>query len=472
MTRISTYESRRKLFADLQADLVAESDKLSNYRLAVFVLGLVLGAIASVGVSSSSTMAVLFLFSILCFVGFGVLVIKHRRVAKEENRNRVLKELNEQAIHRLGRDWDEFPVPKSPEQYRNLPTARDLDVFGKASLFQLLSVQRTPQGRAKLAEWLIEPAAPTDIVDRQKAAAALSEHLDWRQNLAEIGENLAVDEAEIIPQWLDKEEWLSQQDRLSKYLVFAPWVTLFSLVLMLLFPAVPAIILVAGFHFFLIRKNKNRIAASLRSIAEEDRKIRSYGEVFRYVKKCPEKRGRLAKLLPKFDQACEAMDRFNAIATGAAARGSLVHPVLNGLAAFDLQLVKKLETWQQDYREQFSNWFESLGEIEALACLASLRYDEPDWVWPTFSESGSLETEKIAHPLICQETRVANDISVGPEGRFLLVTGVEHGREKHFAEIARPEHDSGSGGSAGLCGQIGGTSVDHRDQHGGPGFTG
>ena len=145
--------------------------------------------------------------------------------------------------------------------------------------------------------------------------------------------------------------------------------------------------------------------------------------MFRYVKKCPDKSGRLAELLPKFDQACEAMDRFNAIATGAAARGSLVHPVLNGLAAFDLQLVKKLEIWQQDYREQFSNWFESLGEIEALACLASLRYDEPDWVWPTFSESGSLETEKIAHPLICQETRVANDVSVGPEGRFLLVTG-------------------------------------------------
>ena len=235
MTRISTYESRRKQFADLQADLVAESDKLSNYRLAVFVLGLVLGAIASVGVSSTSTMVVLFLFSILCFVGFVVLVIKHRRVAKEENRNRVLKELNEQAIHRLRREWDEFPVPKSPEQYTDLPTARDLDVFGKASLFQLLSVQRTPQGRAKLAEWLIEPAAPTEIVERQKAAEALSEHLDWRQNLAEIGENLAVDEAEIIPQWLDKEEWLSLQECLSKYLIFAPWVTLLSLVPTLLF---------------------------------------------------------------------------------------------------------------------------------------------------------------------------------------------------------------------------------------------
>ncbi|MCF6313382.1 MAG: hypothetical protein L3J39_13115 [Verrucomicrobiales bacterium] len=423
MPRETVYQSRVKDFSTREKELTSQSDKLSHYRLASFLAALPPGVVASVGDITPTLMAVLYLVSALCFVGFIIFVIKHRKVSREENRLRLLKEINQHSLSRIKREWSAFPVPEAPDNLCQLPQAKDLDLFGQASLFQLLSTQRTPQGRATLAQWLIDHPPAKEVLLRQTSAKALSEHIDWRQNLAVIGESLAVDQAVIIPQWLSKKIWLTPKVKLINYLRFAPWITLLSIIATFLFTPLPFILIPLVVHSYFIRKYKVAMDTSLSGLAKKDQQIWCYAEIFNYLKSCPIEQGEIKLLLPKINEANQAMESLNLIAASAAARGSVIHPLLNAFAGFDLRTVKKFEAWQLKYEKKLPIWFEALGEIEALTSLSNLYYDESDWTLPSFEKSGSLDAVQIGHPLIKQTSRVSNDVSLGPEGRFLLVTG-------------------------------------------------
>ena len=60
----------------------------------------------------------------------------------------------------------------------------DLDLFGSGSLFELLCVARTQVGQQRLADWLLEPAAPEVIRARQGAVAELAQRVALREDLA------------------------------------------------------------------------------------------------------------------------------------------------------------------------------------------------------------------------------------------------------------------------------------------------
>ena len=70
--------------------------------------------------------------------------------------------------------------------------AADLDLFGDASLFQLLSSARTRMGEETLAEWLLAPAKVDQIRQRHAALSELRNELDLRENLAVLGEDARV----------------------------------------------------------------------------------------------------------------------------------------------------------------------------------------------------------------------------------------------------------------------------------------
>jgi hypothetical protein len=70
--------------------------------------------------------------------------------------------------------------------------ANDLDLFGRGSLFELLSLARTRTGEATLAAWLTAPADPPEIQARQAAVNELAPALDLREQLAIAGADVRV----------------------------------------------------------------------------------------------------------------------------------------------------------------------------------------------------------------------------------------------------------------------------------------
>ena len=83
-----------------------------------------------------------------------------------------------------------------------------------------------------------------------------------------------------------------------------------------------------------------------------------------------------------------------------------------------------LETWKQRYGSQVRSWFTALGEYEALGSLAALHHDDPAWSFPTMVPAGKpVQARGLGHPLLTDDSRVANDVEIGNPQCCLLVTG-------------------------------------------------
>src|SRR5262245_6159721 len=93
----------------------------------------------------------------------------------------------ERGLARLEDRW--VGTGESGERFRtdDHPYANDLDLFGRGSLFELLSLARTRTGEATLAKWLITSALRDEIRARQEAVQELAPVLDLREQLALAG---------------------------------------------------------------------------------------------------------------------------------------------------------------------------------------------------------------------------------------------------------------------------------------------
>jgi len=110
-------------------------------------------------------------------------------------------------------------------------------------------------------------------------------------------------------------------------------------------------------------------------------------------------------------------------------RLSICFGVIQATTLWTFHVLWLLERWQARAGGSVRRWMDLLSQVDALGALAALKYDQPDWAFPRVVESASEMTDatliarNLGHPLLPPETCVGNDVSVGPPGRFLLVTG-------------------------------------------------
>jgi DNA mismatch repair ATPase MutS len=104
-------------------------------------------------------------------------------------------------------------------------------------------------------------------------------------------------------------------------------------------------------------------------------------------------------------------------------RLSSLHSVIQVLTLWDFHILHRMELWQRRCGGHVRRWLAVLGEVEALTALAALAHDHPDGSFPEINPDPPTEIEALGleHPLL--PGAVANDVTVGPPGTFLLVTG-------------------------------------------------
>jgi len=111
----------------------------------------------------------------------------HQRVLAEVERLERAVKFYERGLARIADRW--AGTGETGEQFADKlhSYAEDLDLFGKGSLFELLSTARTKSGEEKLAAWLLAPASAKEIRARQGAVEELRGRLDLREDLALLG---------------------------------------------------------------------------------------------------------------------------------------------------------------------------------------------------------------------------------------------------------------------------------------------
>ena len=116
-------------------------------------------------------------------------VLHEKRLQEIRVRGRAI-EFYERCIARVCDRW--AGTGETGDRFLDLahPYARDLDLFGKASVFELLCTARTGAGEEKLAAWLLSSASIEEILARHGAIRDLRGRVKLREELFCIGETV------------------------------------------------------------------------------------------------------------------------------------------------------------------------------------------------------------------------------------------------------------------------------------------
>jgi DNA mismatch repair ATPase MutS len=116
----------------------------------------------------------------------------------------------------------------------------------------------------------------------------------------------------------------------------------------------------------------------------------------------------------------------------------LVNIFLNSFLLYDLHVMAGLEKWKETYKANFHGWIDAVGNIESLNSLASLAFNNPEFIYPAPVQGQSLfiSATQLAHPLIPAAERVANDCAIGKDQQLILVTGSNMSGKTTFLRTA------------------------------------
>ena len=342
-----------------------------------------------------------------------------------------LIQINEDELKCLAGNYYDFAdgAAHAPKEH---PYANDLDIFGRASLFQYINRTNSEMGGSRLAAYLKGPACIETIYERQKAAGELSRKTEWLQNLQAYGKKYHLTfttERKLI-------EWMGSPAGFS---AFKPWAWLrfllpaiiLSVIILYMYDFVSISVLLLTLLIFSIiayqiNKYVRPVHEKLTNVADE---LETLGKSISHLEnekfECPLLIKCQLVFKEKIPATSEEIKALKKILDRLDLRYNLVLSLpLNLLLLWNLQQILDLEKWKRSQRNNLVLWFGALAEFEALSSLAILRFNQPQWAFP---EIGApyffIKGKEIGHPLIPESKRINNFIDVPGNGQLMLVTG-------------------------------------------------
>jgi hypothetical protein len=359
---------------------------------------------------------------------FVVLAIRHEKLLQSiRHRSRVIA-FYEGGLARLEDRWQ--GSGEGGERFLDPahPYARDLDIFGRASLFEYLCGARTTAGEEKLAAWLLKPAPLEEIVKRQAAIRELRSRLDFREQLASAGETVreGVRPDELVRWGEGRPAFSLTQRRVLATLLPLLW--LLSIAAWIAWGqyewAVLSTVLNFAYAHILLRASEKAAAAI--EHASDDLKL--LGQILALFERESFPPGRLADLQNSLrthgSTPGEALRSLARIVNPLESRHSLFARVLDLVTYWSAQLVFAAERWQRRFGPSIRTWIDVVGELEALASLSAFAYEHPGYAFPEVAESAPrFSATELAHPLLPVAQAVANDVELAGNGRIMILSG-------------------------------------------------
>jgi MutS domain V len=339
----------------------------------------------------------------------------------------------ELGVARLWHRWQGRGVGGAQFRPDNHPYASDLDLFGTGSLFELLCTARTGIGRAMLANWLLTPADCGEVTQRQAAVAELRTRLELREEWASVGGG-ALDEAgESVRDWVNAPATdFPFYGRALAIILPICLIVLSILVVAGVFGhyRMWAIGVPVGLEALLsasLLKKTRRTAADLVLPSFELELLGPLLDRFEKLHfQCPLLKSLQLRLGTSSSVPSKQIRRLRLWVWLLNLRQFEYFALPASLVLWGMNLAICIERWRQRNREGLTRWLDSLGQFEALLCLARYSYENPDHTFAALKPGSSplFQAETLGHPLLDGHTCVRCDIRLGPEGtQLIMVSG-------------------------------------------------
>jgi DNA mismatch repair ATPase MutS len=443
------YQRRIDLYSNKLETYTKKSNAAGNYKLLIFFAAIAIAVMLYILNQKIIMFAQMALFA----AGFIYLNIMQSRLIKRKNYCSAMLQINEMCLRRISGEWTVFSDIGEEFENHEHNFTYDLDLFGKNSLFQMINMTSTYSGRQKLAQWLQNPlTSEKDILERQEAVVELSGKLIFRQRMFShaliSNKNIVLMEdtkkdnkktktlrdtlrtLEDVFAWAKEQNPIYSSFRFRLIITALPLLTLLLLILSVL-GAVPFYLPVAGYviQFLMLGYRANFRNKSFEMVEKFANTLKVYVSVLKqfesekfnskYIQQLKnELRGKTDE--PSWKQ----IDRLSKLWELIANRYNFLHILVNAATLWDFHCLVKLEKWKTDSGRFVEQWFNIIGELEALSSLSIISHDNPEYIMPEISRdtSSGIEARQLGHPLLTKG-RKCNDIAVSREYPILLITG-------------------------------------------------
>jgi hypothetical protein len=430
-TPADEYRARLSARRATHARLARVDERLSYARLVVFAMAILLIVAAWRGWLAPWWTA-------LPLVSFVVLIVKHDAVVRARDAAARAIAFYDRGLARIEDRW--AGGGENGERFRDADHlyANDLDLFGPASLFELLSIARTRAGEETLASWLLAPADPGDIVTRQKGVDDLTPRLDLRETLSLAGSDVrAAVDTDALVAWAEAPPalggtWLRAAASVLTAAAIATaafWIATGNSA-----PFAAVIMLEVAFSLPL----RERIVRALHGADGAARDLDVLAIVLARLEKESFDAERLVSLQHQLAHvdgkrrpvaASASIHRLHWLVELHDWQHNLIFAMVAAAMLWGTHIAIAIEAWRRAHGRHVREWLRICGEFEALASLSVYRYEHPDDPFPEIAggtaRAALFDAAALGHPLIPAARMVRNDVlldgSGGPEKSALLV---------------------------------------------------
>jgi hypothetical protein len=400
--------------------------RLAAARLSVFALALaVVVSMWFAGVSGW--------WLVIPAAAFLALVVWHDRVLQARDRAAATIAFYERGLARIEDRWAGLGTHGEGFRDDRHPYAADLDLFGPASLFELLSIARTQAGEATLAAWLKEAAHPEEIAARQDAVRELTSALDLREYLAASTASARKQvEPALLLAWATARPVLNPGGRVVATVITAG--TLMAAVWGIASESPTWLLLMLGVQSAFALPYERRVRGILHGADGPARSLTALAPTLARLEQETFTAPRLQQLLQRIEgrgvPASTAVSRLVRLVEMHDWQHNVMFAPIGLLFMWGTHLAWAVEAWRRAHGAEVEAWLDSVGELEALSSLSAYAYEHPGDCYPSVVAPPSNERPQalfdaaaLGHPLLPASQMVRNDVRLEQPTRVLVVSG-------------------------------------------------
>lgn len=418
-------EQREKLEKNIK-ELDGRSSTYSVIRLCVFIAAvacLIIGIYDSRGIVTVVGMAASVVFVALVFI--------HGKLGEDLEYKKAKSEVLRRYIERFGDGWKEFEDNGSQYIESEDLVAKDMDLLGPNSLYQLICVAGTEEGRRGLAESIKDPEYNIKTIEmRQRAIKELADKPEFSMNFETLGVKANTGK---------KKKYTA--DEFVAYCGGDDHIPALFNVMRFVLPAITVIVLILGiagrinigwtlvsfFAVLLISWLFSGVAGqAVMPMISFGYVIEDYIRMFELISAENFESELLNDIkghLSNDSGALAAIKKLRSISAAFNIRyNPIVHQILCGLVMWDFHLGRMMDKWKLKNGSSVAGWIKAVSDMEELMSFAVLaRTRDVSYPQVGDNERVHVDARNMKHPLIKPDVVVENDACF--KGGATIITG-------------------------------------------------
>ena len=319
--------------------------------------------------------------------------------------------------------------------------ANDLDIFGDHSLYQYLNRCTSEQGKALLAQQLLQPQSIQHIQQQQQAVHELQQHIPWLQQYQALGHEEKITNAteRRITQWLQTTQQVFNNNW--------HWITLLYTIITLscaglyaagYLPSATFSMLVFVFFIFALAQSK-KVHTTYLLLSRMVKEVNTLQKQLQWLEQAQFNSPYLQQLQASLQddkqqgaaaaikQLKKILDRFDV------RLNVFAFYFLNTFLLWDVRQMLALQQWRQQHGNNIQQWLQVLAQTEVSISITTLAFNRPEWCYPTITpQPFNIQAINMGHPLLPADKRVDNTFNMQGVAQIALVTGSNMGGKSTF----------------------------------------